>query len=68
MGNMSYCKWENTAQDMDQCVAAMEDDVEAFDTLTEYEQRGMLSCLRAAALMLEGATPELLERAGLPTN
>ncbi|EXS71378.1 hypothetical protein [Sphingobium sp. Ant17] len=68
MANMSYCKWENTAQDMNQCIGSMEDDVEAFDALSEHEQEGMLSCLRTAALMLEGATPELLERAGLPSN
>ena len=68
MANMGCCKWENTAQDMNQCIGSMEDDIEAFDTLTEYEQQGLLSCLRAAALMLEGATPELLERAGLPSN
>lgn len=68
MANMSYCKWENTAQDMNQCIGSMEDDIEAFDALSEYEQQGLLSCLRAAALMLEGATPELLERAGLPSN
>ncbi|WP_449471674.1 hypothetical protein [Sphingobium chungangianum] len=65
MANMQYCRWENTSKDMQDCVNAMEDDVEVFDDLNRYEREGMIDCLRNAYLMLEGATPELLHKAGV---
>lgn len=65
MANMSYCKWENTSNDMAQCVASAEDDFEAFDELSEYEQRGLINCLRNAYSLLEGAPPELLQKADI---
>ena len=40
MGNMSYCMFENTSQDLNECVAAMED-AETLDDIdmNDYEKR-----------------------------
>ena len=58
--NMSYCKWENTAAAMEQCVES-DMDFQYPTELSDYEQAGMRRCLRAAYAMLEGAPRELLE-------
>lgn len=62
--NMSYCKWENTAAAMEQCLAEGEDDFNYwFDgtQLSDHEMGGMRRCLRAAYAMLEAAPRDLLE-------
>lgn len=54
MGNMSYCRWENTAGDMGDCVYAQE---EGFDpeTASASEKRGYFDVLESAAELLRNA-------------
>lgn len=43
MANMSYCRWENTANDLRDCMNSLTDvyDInEWFAELSEYEQQG----------------------------
>jgi len=39
MGNMSHCMFENTANDLEDCLEKMGNDFN-FDNLSEYEQEG----------------------------
>ena len=46
MGNMSYCRFENTAQDLQDCVSAIENgDVYNFNS---YELNGFEKLIRLA--------------------
>ena len=36
MANMSYCQYENTARDMNQCLETLEESYENADTLKEF--------------------------------
>jgi hypothetical protein len=46
MGNMSYCRFENTAQDLQDCVRAIEnDDVYEF---SQWELAGFQKLIRLA--------------------
>ncbi len=46
MGNMSYCRFENTAQDLQDCVRAIENgDVYDF---SDYELNGFKKLIRLA--------------------
>lgn len=57
MANMSYCRWENTAKDMQDCANSLhevDDIAEWFAGLDDYEQAGVRGVLRNAALLLEG--------------
>lgn len=67
MSNMSYCRWENTARDMGDCVdhqyEFQNDDPQ--DRPSEHELYGYRSALRYAVQMLEQANPEELEEAGV---
>jgi hypothetical protein len=67
MANMSYCRWENTSNDMQDCVEAQREGFDPADA-SEYEQRGFYACLRAAAEMLAQASPEQMEEAGLDAS
>lgn len=58
MGNMSYCRFENTASDLHDCVSALGDmSQEGFD-LSKDEIRGLKSLLRgmAEAMQIIGDT------------
>ena len=59
--NMGYCKWENTAAAMEQCVEA-EMDFQYPEELNDYETLGMGRCLRAAYAMLEAAPRDMLDQ------
>ena len=51
MGNMSYCRFENTANDLADCVYALADrDVE---DLSSYEIRGLKDLLEYAKHLLD---------------
>lgn len=66
--NMSYCKWENTASAMEQCLAEGEEDFNGYTdeaNLNDYEMAGMRRCLRAAYEMLEAAPRDLIEQLDL---
>ena len=58
MSNMSYCRFENTSKDMQDCLNAIESgDYEAIEDLNEHEQRGlmdMLDCARRLLALFEG--------------
>jgi len=51
MGNMSYCRFENTARDLEDCVEAI-DNKETND-LSDYEVRGLEKILRYAKYIVE---------------
>lgn len=65
MGNMSYCRWENTSDDMADCVASMDGLDINIKTMSSHERSGVLRALRLAAEMLENAPLELLAEAGI---
>ena len=44
MGNMSYCRFENTASDLADCLDALEYGVHTKD-LSSYEKRGLKDLL-----------------------
>jgi hypothetical protein len=46
MGNMSYCRFENTARDLQDCVNAI--DRGETDELNEYEKSGLADILHLA--------------------
>ncbi len=47
MGNMSYCRYENTAQDLEDVVDALHGS-DCGETLSEYEQQGLYKILDLA--------------------
>ena len=51
MGNMSYCRFENTANDLDDCLGAIEDG--KYEDLNSYEQGGLSSLLSLCEKILE---------------
>ena len=65
MANMSYCRWENTSKDMQDCINSMEDMDDGFEFSSSHEEQGFHNALNAAVMMLEMATPEQLEAAGV---
>jgi len=46
MGNMSYCRFENTAQDLQDCLRAIEND-DVYD-FSSYELNGFKKLIRLA--------------------
>jgi len=46
MGNMSYCRFENTARDLTDCVYALED--RNVEDLSSYEVNGLRDLLSLA--------------------
>ena len=53
MSNMSYCRFENTSNDMQDCLNAIENGEAEIADLNEYEQRGLLKMLECARLLVE---------------
>mgnify|MGYP003154452509 FL=1 len=47
MGNMSYCRYENTAKDLQDVVDALHNS-DCGETLSEYEQQGLYEILDLA--------------------
>lgn len=47
MGNMSYCRFENTARDLADCVQAINNG-EVYDLSSDYEVAGLKRLLRLA--------------------
>lgn len=52
MGNMSYCRFENTAQDLADCVQAINNG-EIFDLSSDYEVHSLRRLLRLAKDVVE---------------
>jgi len=51
MSNMSYCRFENTTRDMEDCVEQLRD--ETLDDLNEYELASLGSFLSLAKEIIE---------------
>ena len=51
MGNMSYCRFENTARDLQDCVNAI--DIGETDELNEYEKSGLADILKLAEYIVD---------------
>ena len=51
MSNMSYCRFENTANDLLDCITAIEEG--ETDDLNSYERTGMANLLKLAERLLE---------------
>ena len=51
MGNMSYCRFENTARDLQDCVNAI--DRGETDELNEYEKSGLADILKLAEYIVD---------------
>ena len=49
MGNMSYCRFQNTAQDLSECVDSLDDD------LSKEEQRARKQLVRLCREIVEWA-------------
>ena len=48
MGNMSYCRFENTANDLQDCVRALKFDIYEAEDLSHYELNGLARILECA--------------------
>ena len=49
MGNMSYCRFENTSSDLRDCMEALEElDVEQVAEMSEYERDGLFELIQLA--------------------
>jgi len=61
MGNMSYCRFENTAQDLQDCVRAIEND-DVYD-FNDYELNGFKKLIRLAGelVQMDHETEQIIE-------
>ena len=61
MGNMSYCRFENTARAMEDCINALNESEESHEQgdLSHYEIRGLKDLLEHARDIIE--MEELIE-------
>lgn len=62
MANMSFCRWENTSKDMQDCMNSLHevDDVrEWYKNLDDHEREGVKRALRVARFMVEELEPEI---------
>lgn len=49
MGNMSYCRFENTTSDVRDCMEALEDlDVEQVAEMSDYEKEALVEFIQLA--------------------
>ena len=48
MGNMSYCRFENTSRDLQDCIEAIQDHYEQCTDLSRYELRALSDLLEQA--------------------
>jgi hypothetical protein len=62
MGNMSYCRFENTANDLQDCVYALNDN--EVEDLSSYEVRGLRDLLYYAKdiVEMEGYIEEIITK------
>ena len=67
MANMSYCRWENTANDLRDCMDALSEVgniAEWYAGLSEYEQRGFRQVMEQAKFIVDEALVDV-EAAGI---
>ena len=48
MGNMSYCRFENTSKDLQDCIVAIQNHYEECTDLSRYELRALSDLLEQA--------------------
>ena len=53
MANMSYCRFENTSNDLGDCLVALEEEEDVLDDLNDYERVGVKNLLRNAHELLQ---------------
>jgi len=61
MANLSYCRWENTANDLQDCMNSLSDVhdfAEWFEALSSYEQQGVRNILSMAKTINEELASE----------
>ena len=61
MANLSYCRWENTANDLQDCMNSLSDVhdfTEWFEALSSYEQQGVRNILSMAKTINEELASE----------
>ncbi len=69
MGNMSYCRYENTAKDMMDCINALWDADVDKQLSSDYEYNGLSRLLSCAEEIVELGIDELANcRIGERTN
>lgn len=59
MANMSYCRFENTANDLQDCIYAIQDN--EINELSNYEIRGAKDLLELAKDLINNYEDNLLE-------
>ena len=53
MGNMSYCRFENTSRDLQDCIEAIQDHYEQCTDLSRYELRALSGLLEQAEEIID---------------
>ena len=53
MGNMSYCRFENTSRDLQDCIEAIQNHYEECTDLSRYELRALSGLLEQAEEIID---------------
>ena len=53
MGNMSYCRFENTSRDLQDCIEAIQDHYKQCTDLSRYELRALSDLLEQAEEIID---------------
>ena len=53
MSNMSYCRFENTSRDLQDCIEAIQDHYEQCTDLSRYELRALSGLLEQAEEIID---------------
>ena len=64
MSNMSYCRWQNTLNDLRDCAASLEE----REALSREERRAALATLQLCATMLEELGLSLVDHRRRPDD
>lgn len=67
MANMSYCMWDNTANDLAQCfnsISEVNNFAEWFENLSSYEQQGFRNVMSMMQMAQREVIPDI-EAAGI---
>ena len=53
MGNMSYCRFENTSKDLEDCIQALHDYEEKCNSFSSYEGEALQDLIEQAKEIIE---------------
>ena len=53
MGNMSYCRFENTSKDLEDCIEALRNYEDECNNLTRYEVQALQDLIEQAQEIIE---------------